>query len=154
MTPFQHILVPVDFGVAMDPALDLALSLARGSNAQVTLLHAFDVAPFMNVSPFMPPLDTEPVLAGLEKNMKTLREKVAATWPKTDSVVRAGNVYDVIVDVAKKGGCDLIVIGTHGRQGVSHALLGSVAEKVVRLAPVPVLTVRPAPSGAKTATAA
>jgi nucleotide-binding universal stress UspA family protein len=143
MNPFVHILVPVDFGIATDPALDVALSLARGSNAQVTLLHAFDLAPFMNMSPFMPSLDTDPVLAALEKNMKALRDKVAATWPKTDALVKTGNVYDLIIDVAKKNGCDLIVIGTHGRRGVSHALLGSVAEKVVRLSPVPVLTVRP-----------
>ena len=86
--------------------------------------------------------------------MKALRDKIAATWPKTDSLVKTGNVYDLIIDVATKNGCDLVVIGTHGRRGVSHALLGSVAEKVVRLSPVPVLTVRPTTAKAGAATAA
>src|SRR5580658_7375867 len=151
MNPFQHILVPIDFGDPTEPALDLALSVARASNAQVTLVYAFDVTPFMNVSPFMPPLDTEPVLASMEKEMKCVRDRVALTWSKVDSIVRTGNVHDVILDVAKKNGCDLIVIGTHGRRGVAHALLGSVAEKVVRLAPIPVLTVRPTTVNAKAA---
>jgi nucleotide-binding universal stress UspA family protein len=154
MALFKHLLVPVDFGDATEPAIDLALSLARAGDARITLLHAFDVVPFVNASPFVPSIDTAPVLAALERDMKALREKTKAKWPDVEGIVREGNVYDVIVDAARTLGCDLVVIGTHGRKGVSHVLLGSVAEKVVRLSPVPVLTVRPGPAGASKAAAA
>ena len=154
MSPFQHILVPVDFGEATTPAVDLALSVARASDARVTLLHAFDVSPFVSTSPFMPPIDTGPIVTALEAEMKALAEKTRAKWAKTDSLVRSGNVQDIIAQVVKSLGCDLIVIGTHGRRGVSHALLGSVAEKVVRLSTVPVLTVRPPPPAKATANVA
>jgi len=79
---------------------------------------------------------------------------VRAEGPRTDAVFRQGTPFDVILDVAKSEGCDLIVIGTHGRRGVARVLLGSVAERVVRLSPVPVLTVHPAPRAEKAATAA
>jgi nucleotide-binding universal stress UspA family protein len=149
MSSFHHILAPVDFGDATGPALDLALSLARASDARLTLLHAFDVTPFANASPFVPVLDTKPVIVALEREMDALREKTALVWSKTDALVRTGDVYEVILDEAQRSGCDLIVLGTHGRRGLSHALLGSVAERVVRLSPIPVLTVRPTTSSPK-----
>jgi len=143
MSPFKHVLVPVDFSDPTDPAIDLALSIARPGEAQVTLLHALDITPFVSVAPFMPPLDLEPLLASLEKEMRKVCEKVKARYGRVEGVVVRGNVYSSILDAAKTRGCDLIVIGTHGRRGVAHALLGSVAERVVRLSPIPVLTVRP-----------
>jgi nucleotide-binding universal stress UspA family protein len=155
MSRFTHILVPVDFGDATQPALDLALSLAETFDARVTLLYAFDVTPFVAPSAFMLPLDVEPVIASFEKELKSLREKTQAKWAKVDAVLRQGNVYETILDTAKVRGCDLIVMGTHGRRGLSHAVIGSVAEKIVRLASVPVLTVRPRHvEGARAASAA
>jgi nucleotide-binding universal stress UspA family protein len=154
MSRFAHILVPVDFGDATQPAVDLALSLATSFDAKVTLLYAFDVTPFVAPSAFMLPLDVEPIVASYEKELNALRDKTQARWAKLDAVLRQGNVYETILDVAKVRGCDLIVMGTHGRRGLSHALLGSVAEKIVRLSSVPVLTVRPAAAQAAKATAA
>lgn len=148
MPPFKHLLVPVDFDDAMAPAIDFALSLARWSDARVLLLHVFDLAPFVAGSPFAPAADPGPVLDTREREMAALRERLKASWPKLDALVREGTPAETIVDVASTQGADLIVIGTHGRRGLSHALLGSVAEKVVRLSPVPVLSKRllePAP---------
>lgn len=154
MGPFQNILVPVDFGDATEPAIDLSTKLARVFDAQITLIHAFDVTPFMTMSPLVPPLDVEPVLASLEGEMKGLVERTRARWPRVEGLVRRGLVYQTVLDLAKARRCDLIIIGTHGRRGVAHVLLGSVAEKVVRLSTIPVLTVHPAPEDAKAASAA
>jgi nucleotide-binding universal stress UspA family protein len=143
MSPFTHVLVPLDLGDAIEPAIDLALSVARPFDAQVTLLHAFDPTPFTNQIPFAPQIDLEPVVGSLERELAKVCERTRAKWPRVDALLRRGNVHDVILDVAKERRCDLIVLGTHGRRGLSRALLGSVAEKIVRLSPIPVLTVRP-----------
>jgi nucleotide-binding universal stress UspA family protein len=143
MGPFKRVLVPIDFTDPTDAAIELALSVARPGEAQVTLLYAFDATPFVSVSPFMPPIDVEPVVASFEKEMRKACEKVKARYGRVEGVVARGNVYTSILETAKTRNCDLIVIGTHGRRGVAHAFLGSVAEKVVRLSPIPVLTVRP-----------
>ena len=68
-------------------------------------------------------------------------ETLRATGLKAEAVVRDGDARSVIVDEARDWQADLIVVGTHGRTGLAHALMGSVAEKLVRLSPVPVLTV-------------
>ena len=143
MGPFKHVLVPVDFGDAMQPAIDLALTLARTFDAQLTLLHTFDTSRFVTASPFTPMLDTAPVLAALERDLKALREATAARWSRVDACICQGNIYESILGQAKSKSCDLIVIGTHGRRGLAHALLGSIAEKIVQLSSVPVLTVHP-----------
>ena len=93
MGPFQHILVPVDFGDATAPAVDLSLTLARAFDAKVTLVHAFDATPFAAGSPYLPAFDMEPVLASLEQAMTALREKTRESWPRTDGVVCRGDVY-------------------------------------------------------------
>jgi nucleotide-binding universal stress UspA family protein len=62
-----------------------------------------------------------------------------------EGVFKVGSPFEQILAVAAQEGCDLVVLGTHGRRGIAHAALGSVAEKVVRLCPVPVLTVHAAP---------
>ena len=154
MTPFRHILVPVDFGEAMEPALSLALSVARASGeAHITLLYAFDVTPFVVASPFGPAIDVEPIAVAMEAELEKLREKTQARAPHVDSVFRRGTPYEVVLEVAKALGCDLIVVGTHGRRGLSRAILGSVAERVVRLSSIPVLTVHPGTPAAKASAA-
>jgi nucleotide-binding universal stress UspA family protein len=143
MRPFQHLLVPVDFGEAMQPGIDLAVTLARKLDARITLLFVFDLSPFTAISPFAPPVDVEPLIEGCEKELRSILAKVRAQWPKAEAELRRGPPSDTIVEAAKAFGCDLVVIGTRGRRGVARALLGSVAEKVVRSSPIPVLTVHP-----------
>jgi nucleotide-binding universal stress UspA family protein len=144
MGPFQHLLVPIDFGDAMQTAIDLALALAKGGEAQITLMHAFDLTGFLAATSAAPPIDIEPILSHLKQELARVVESARARHAQVDSVFCTGNTTDAILEIARSRACDVIVIGTHGRRGLAHALLGSVAEKIVRLAPVPVLTVRPA----------
>ena len=145
MLPFQHILVPVDFGAAMQPAIDAALLFARKFDAKVTLVNTFDVTAYSLITPFAPPIDVEPLILASEEELKKVTERVRAEWPKTESLFERGSAAEGIVEAAKTGNADLIVLGTHGRRGVSRLLLGSVAESVVRLSPIPVMTVHPGP---------
>jgi nucleotide-binding universal stress UspA family protein len=148
MSPFHRILVPIDFGDAMQPAIDLALSVAKEAEAQVTLVHAFDLTSFFAATSMAPPIDVEPVLASLQRELESVAKTTRARWNRVDSVFCTGNVPESILELARRKGCDLLVVGTHGRRGLSHALLGSIAEKIVRLSPIPVLTVRPVHSKA------
>jgi universal stress protein A len=147
MTQFQHILVPVDFGVVMQPGVELAVALAQKLDARVTLVNAFDISQFASMTtPFAPTVDVEALLADAEKELSHVLARVRADWPKTDAVLYRATPEEAILAVAASHGCDLIVIGTHGRTGVAHMLLGSVAEAVVRRSPVAVLTVHPPPA--------
>jgi nucleotide-binding universal stress UspA family protein len=141
------ILVPTDFSEPSMKGLDYAIDLARRLHAGVVIVHV--VEPFQ----YMGPLDiygtlpntamwlseqrkaAKTQLAGLEKSLKKRRIKF-------QTVLSTGAPHQQIVDAAKKLEADLIVMATHGRSGLSHLLLGSVAEKVVRTALCPVLTVR------------
>jgi nucleotide-binding universal stress UspA family protein len=148
MTPaFRRILVPHDFSEPATRALVLAADLARRHRGRLMVLHV--ITPFQpvtglpDVGQWIPEAE---ILAGARK---ALADVVARTVkgpdaPPVDLQVVLGDPYRRIVDAARRA--DLIVMATAGRTGVSHLLIGSVAEKVVRHAPVPVLTVRPAPA--------
>jgi nucleotide-binding universal stress UspA family protein len=139
MTPFKHVLAPIDFGQPAQAALDLALSMASSSAAKLTLFHAYAIlVPIYSEAAWVP-------TAALEREgRQALDEALSKTkklYANTDAILGCGDPAQEIVMAAMKLGVDLIVMGTHGRQGLSRVLLGSVAEKVVRLSPVPVLTV-------------
>jgi nucleotide-binding universal stress UspA family protein len=78
-----------------------------------------------------------------KKEVENLVGRLAKRGVKCDALLEHGAAHDRIVDVAKRIHADLIVMSTHGRTGLSHAMMGSVAERVVRMAPCPVLIVRP-----------
>ncbi len=144
MAPFKHILVPVDFGAAMQPAIELAVSLARRTDAHITLLNVFDITPFTSTSPFAAIIDVEPLIAAAESELQSLLAKVHEQWPKSEAVLYRGPAHEAILEAVKARGCDLLLLGTHGRAGMARAFMGSVAERIVRASPVPVLTVHPA----------
>jgi nucleotide-binding universal stress UspA family protein len=136
---FKHILIPTDFGDAAEHALDVGIELATRYEAKLTLLHVYQL--------FVPMPYTEAVsypFQEVEKRaQKVLDENVARAakrYARCEGVLRPGTAADEIVTLARELGADLIVMGTHGRRGVSRALIGSVAERVVRTSPVPVLT--------------
>ena len=142
----RRILVPVDFSDAARPVLLYALDVARDRGAEVTLIHVVGVP----VAPFDPAYgvaaDPKMLLdlqAGAEKGLADL-----AAWAHAEAGIGAhakvltGAPTREIVREAREGAYDLVVLGTHGRTGLRHVFLGSVAENVVRLAPCPVLTVR------------
>jgi len=145
---YQRILVPVDGSPTSLKGLDEAVKLARLTNARLRLLYVVDELMF--VSSIQEYSSYSSDLAQLLKDagediLRTSKERVQAALPAVDTVLVesvGGRVGDVIVDEAKKWEADLIVLGTHGRRGVRRFVLGSDAEQVVRVAPVPVLLVR------------
>lgn len=139
MTTFKNIVVPTDYGPAAQHAADLACELATRYHARLTLLHIWE-APLPSYSERITmPLDE--MEAGARKAMAIEVARVRTAFPNVASLVVPGVAWRGIDESVKEHGFDLIVIGTHGRRGVNRVLLGSVAEKVVRTATVPVLSV-------------
>lgn len=139
MNAMKHILVPTDFSEPSQRALATALDLARVCDSRLTLLHIWSTPNFDYAEALSWPIDD---MQNAARN--ALDATLAATqkiYPKTDAILREGLTWREILDVAKELGCDLIVMGTHGRRGLPRLLLGSSAEKVVRLSPIPVMTV-------------
>ena len=142
----RHILVPTDFSSHADAALRCAIELAKPFGAFITLLHVVE-------DPLAAGMWSSEVytaeIAGLQINLaKDAKERLRRTAAEAGASVRIG--YEVhtgraaptIVATAEEAPADLIVMGTAGRSGLAHAVMGSVAERVVRTAPCPVLTVR------------
>jgi nucleotide-binding universal stress UspA family protein len=140
----KRILVPIDFSHHADAAMAYASALAVPLGATLHLLHVVE-------DPLAAGVWSSEVytaeIAGLQVNLvrdaeRQLREYATAKDPSIATSVRSGPVAREIIACAKDQAFDLIVMGTHGRTGLAHAVLGSVAERVVRLAPCPVLTLR------------
>ena len=143
-----RILVPTDFGPAAGAALDYAITLARQFEASLRLLHVVD-DPFVAGAAWGSEVYVGPVPAMRETLVDEAAAKLSAQLERADvgpvparSEVRIGRPADLIREVAEQEACDLIVMGTHGRTGMAHLLMGSVAERVLRTAPCPVMTVR------------
>jgi nucleotide-binding universal stress UspA family protein len=146
MITLRRLLVPIDFSPHSEQALRYAVALADKFGAELFLLHVFqDLTIYQTevvsgAPPIMPPV--EQLTASARGEMARLvRDKQLHRFATHTEIVEGGPVEE-IVDYAQEKNIDLIVMGTHGRGWLAHALLGSVAEKVVRKAPCPVLTVR------------
>lgn len=136
---FQHILVPTDFDDHASRAFDVAVALATKFDGRITLLHVYQIPPSIYSSDLAWP--TEQLAAAAKSSLADAIAKAKTQYPRTDSILEVGSPGETIVSVANKNHIDLIVMATHGRRGIARALLGSVTEKVVRLAHTPVLTV-------------
>lgn len=141
----QRILFPTDFSDHSKAAETTACQLADLFGAELHVLHVlhdlFLTMPQTAAALLIPPQALEDVIQSAESEI----QKVPAGWSGRHAVVRAvriGSVYETIVQYARDNAVDLIVIGTHGRTGLRHVLLGSVAERVVRHADCSVLAVR------------
>lgn len=138
MILLKNILVPTDFGEAADSALTYGRALARLYGADLHLVHVMD-------NTFLRPIASDPpaLKAAAYKHLHDRLTFEDRDRLHTRAVVEVSDEpHRVIVEYARSFGVDLIVMGTHGRQGAAHMLMGSVAERVVRTAPCPVLTVR------------
>lgn len=145
-TEWKRILCPVDFSGASRVAMKAAAELAARFGAELTLFHAYPLPGYT-----LPEGTILPSSASLQELARETEEHLAA-WKVEAELAGAGRVAVAqavgepageIVAFARSGAFDLVVVGTHGRTGLSHVLLGSVAERVVRRSPCPVLTFRP-----------
>jgi nucleotide-binding universal stress UspA family protein len=148
METFKRILVPVDFSPCSREALGRAAALAARLDASIDLLHVWQPPPVVNPETM---LGTGPDGPGLVQLAREQADHAMGEFVKQarDSGMRIekfsvepGDPARTIVDAADRGDYDLIAMGTHGRTGLAHLLLGSVAEKVIRRATRPVMTVR------------
>lgn len=142
----KHILVATDFSPCAREALDLAVELAQEKRAAVTLLHVFRLPIYVLPEGTVLSMDAanvELIERSIDDELAAEQKRVAGTGQVTTSErIEAAVIAPAIVERAVKLGCDLIVMGTHGRGGVKRLVLGSVAERVLRSAPCPVLVVR------------
>jgi nucleotide-binding universal stress UspA family protein len=143
---WKRICCPIDFSDASRAAMEVAADLARRAGATLTLLHAYPVPgyTFPDGSVVASPRMLQELADQSERHLgdwKGQAEKMGAPSVNAETVV--GEPAAEIVAFAKERAVDLLVLGTHGRTGIEHALMGSVAERVVRRARCPVLTVHP-----------
>ena len=143
MTVFKKILVPVDFGEPSRRALEVAIDLAKQNRAALTVLHVFDVPPSYAGMDLSPMHLLAPMWASVQEELDSTLAKVKAELPDATQGMARGVPWREILAVIERTHPDLVVVGTHGRTGLERVFLGSVAEKVVRLSPAPVLTVPP-----------
>jgi nucleotide-binding universal stress UspA family protein len=142
MKPFAKILVPIDFSRHSNEALATAADLARRYGASITLLHVVDTVPLQVFPDSAEGLPYEAAMREVASALDTMKDELASQGvAHVDVQQRRGHPPTEILELARSYGSDLIVMGTLGRTGITHWLLGSVAERVVRTAPCSVLTV-------------
>ena len=143
----QRILFPTDFSDHSRTAEKSACDLADQFGAELHVLHVLHdlllTMPMTAAALLIPPQSLENEINFAEEEIQKIPPPAWASGKRVVRVVRTGATFDAIVRYAQENAIDLIVIGTHGRTGLSHVLLGSIAERVVRHAPCSVLTVRP-----------
>jgi nucleotide-binding universal stress UspA family protein len=147
--PYQHLLVPSDGTQLSNQALEQGIFLAKALGAKLTLLHVQPPLPIplIGMGDMLDPATVESLSAtAARETERIVREaKVAgeaAGLQIRTEVVRQDLPYRAIVEAARRHGCDLIVMASHGRKGLSGLLLGSETQRVLLHAPIPVLVVR------------
>lgn len=145
MRPMERILLPSDFSEFSASAIPYACALAEEYDAELHLLHVLEKVP--SVPYFGMGLATTGFQEESEQHAKNLLDRVLPEdWPRREQaikVIKHGSPFVETIRYVRDAKIDLMVITTHGRTGLAHALLGSEAEKLVRKSPCPVLTVRP-----------
>ena len=146
MIKIEKILFPTDFSEHSKHAFSYALSFAKEYGAALHMLHVVEDIQYL-ANAYMFDVPMMPSFADMEQNrLKEMQEfidrEVADSSVTIEKIIRHGRPFIEILQVAREENIDLIVIATHGRGGLEHALFGSVAEKVVRKAPCPVLSIR------------
>ena len=145
---YQRILVPLDGSPTAERGLQEAIGLARAHQARLLLLHVLDEYPLL--------LEASSAAVAFEQVRDVMRAQgevvlararasAQAAGVQVDTELRettASRVAETIVQATRDAGCDLIVMGTHGRRGLQHLMLGSDAEAVAKSSPVPVMLVR------------
>lgn len=145
MKPFGKILTALDFSENSDYAFDYALTLAKQFNAELTIMHVIN-EPVDLRGFYVPHISFEQLEKEIEEGAHKMMEKFCnerlAGYSRYQTVIVSGIPYEEIIRKAEEIDASLIVVGTHGRTGLDHLIFGSTAERVVRSAPCPVLTIR------------
>lgn len=147
MLTIARILVPTDFTESSDRALDYAVALAERLGAKITVMHSYEI-PIVGFpdGALVASADIATRIADASTQaLQKIVDRYAARGVQLESVLREGVAYEEIRSVADEMDADLIVIGTHGRRGLARALLGSVAENVIRTVTRPVLAIHHEP---------
>ncbi len=144
--PWKKILCPIDFSEPAQAAMTAAVELSRHFDAELTLFHSYQLPGY--TLPEGSVVASPKMLQDLADQAEAHLEEWRATAQRLGAprVVTAKSIGDPaleVVELAREGTFDLIVLGTHGRTGIRHALLGSITERVVRHARCPVLTIHP-----------
>lgn len=160
MSAYQTIVVPYDFSEHAHAALETSLDLARRLDSNLHLVHALQPPAYgygyanlggtaVGAASIPPPGFVEEMRAGAMNALREVAQKAAHRAPGdvVHHLTEGVNVSDAILQSARDLNADLIVMGTHGRTGIAHVFLGSVAERTLRRAPCPVLTVRAPETG-------
>lgn len=146
MAAIRKILVPTDLSAQSERALTLAMDMAKMSAAEIELVYVYPSPSMLMPEPLgvvsFTPGDSK-VVARIDKALQSRAKDVAAKGIRCSAVTLTGSPAVEIVRRAAEGGVDLLVMGTHGRGGIAHAVLGSVAERVVQKSTLPVLVVPP-----------
>jgi nucleotide-binding universal stress UspA family protein len=139
----KRILVPTDFSEPSEAALGYAVSLAQKLGASIHVVHSFELplVGFPDGVLTVPAEMASRIIDAAQTALTRIQEKYNAKGVTLETSLEQADPREGILTATKKLGADLIVMGTHGRRGLSRALIGSVTEAVVRTAPVPVLTV-------------
>jgi nucleotide-binding universal stress UspA family protein len=143
---WKRILCPIDFSDASRAAMETAADLAKRQGGRLTLFHAYPVPGYtFPDGSFVASSKMLEELAEAARNHLEEWRRIATSLglAEVQAVTAVGEPAAEIVAHARDNAIDLVVVGTHGRTGLTHAIMGSVAERVVRKAPCPVLTVRP-----------
>ena len=150
MIALRTILVPHDFSPHADAALRRASGFAQATRARIHLLHACAL-PVGSLMPYEMAVPTgvwDAIRAGAERRLEEVRRSLPRLGIEAGAEVSSRLPVDAILESARESRAELIVMGTHGRTGLEHAVLGSVAERTLRLAPCPVVSVKEGDAGA------
>src|SRR5580692_5480549 len=144
MTELRRILIPTDFTETSDKAIEWALGLAAKLGAAVTVMHSYElpIIGFPDGAIVATPEIASHIADASRAALDATVKRLAGRGIAIESVLREGVAWEEINAVAESIAADLIVIGTHGRKGLARALLGSVAENVIRTATRPVVSIR------------
>jgi universal stress protein A len=139
---FKTILCPTDFSEESYRAIEYALRFAQAADGMLLLAHIIHVSSGELYLPDGRTLTFEEAKHRTLGLLEELREKRLRNYPKCELVVDIGEPHDVLLGIATQRKVDLIVIATHGRSGLQHLVMGSVAERIIRDAPCPLFVVR------------
>ncbi len=146
---WKAILVPHDFSSSANHALAIARDEAKAHGSQILVLHVIELPTTMKPDTVIVPDENgapinvrDYAVRQAEAHLEDLRARLAKDGVAITSFLRIGNPIDEITRFVGENGVDLIIMGTHGRSGLAHLLVGSVTERVVRTSKVPVLTIR------------